>query len=183
MNENQKKFLIDLAYSSIKKFLENSEKLYIDENKLKDDFKEKRATFVTLKKNGHLRGCIGMLYAVKPLYLDIIDNALSAAFQDPRFMPLSKDEFKNIDVEISILSPMKKLDYKDSDDLIAKLDKKFGLAIKKGRFSATFLPQVWEELTEKEDFMSHLCMKAGMSPDEWKKGKLEVFIYEVEKFN
>jgi AmmeMemoRadiSam system protein A len=182
MNENQKKILIDLAYSSIENFLEHDEKISIDENTLESDFKEKRATFITLKKNGALRGCIGMLQAVKPLYQDIIDNALSAAFHDSRFMPLSKEEFKNLDVEISVLSPMKKLDYKDADDLLEKLDKKFGLLIKKGHHSATFLPQVWEELIKKEDFLSHLCMKAGMSHDEWKKGDIEIFIYEVEKF-
>ena len=182
-SEREKKMLLELARKSIEYFLERRELMRVDENKIPEKLKEKGACFVTLEKNGMLRGCIGSLHAYEPLYLDVVKNAVAAAFYDTRFMPVSKDELKDIEIEISILTEPERVEYKDVEDLMKKIKpKKDGLIIKLGQRSATFLPQVWEQLPSKEDFLSHLCMKAGLSKDEWKKGRLEVYKYNVLSF-
>ena len=180
ISETSKQFLLNTA----RKVIENRDKnLKIDKENVPDDCKETRAVFVTLTKNGELRGCIGHLEPIQEIYKDVIDNAFSAAFRDPRFEPLESSELDEIKIEISILSLPKKLDYVNSNDLLEKLNVgKDGVIISKGAYGATFLPQVWEQLPEKEDFLSHLCSKAGLKYDEWKLGKLEVEIYSVECF-
>lgn len=146
-------------------------------------FNKKRGTFVTLHINGRLRGCIGNLEPGKTLLKGVKDNALNAAFHDPRFSRLTKKEFKKIDIEVSILSKPEKLEYSDADDLTAKLEPGVhGVIIKKGWASATFLPQVWEQLPDAEQFLSHLCSKAGLSNNEWQKADLEIMTYHVQYF-
>jgi len=113
----------------------------------------------------------------------IKENSINAAFKDPRFHPLTKEEFDRIEIEISILTPPQELSYTDADDLLKKLRPGIdGVIIKKGFYEATFLPQVWDQLSEKEEFLSHLCLKAGLSPDSWKKEKLHVSTYQVQAF-
>ncbi len=151
---------------------------------LKDScFNERRGTFVTLKIDGRLRGCIGSLTSNESIRIGIARNALNAAFRDPRFPPLTIDEFKHVDIEISILTEPSPLEYSDYFDLLAKLRVNVdGVIIRKGRAGATFLPQVWKQLPEPENFLSHLCAKAGLSSDSWKNTKLEVSIYQVQYF-
>jgi len=173
-----KKELIILAREAIKSKLEKRN-LKIDE-RINKNFNEKRACFVTLTLNGELKGCIGTLTARQELWKDIVENAINAAFFDSRFYPLTKDEFEKIKIEISILTPPKKIEYADEEDLKNKTYKK-GVIIKKDHNSATYLPQVWEQLPEKEDFLSSLCLKAGLSSSVWKKEKLDVWVYDVEK--
>ena len=145
--------------------------------------KVKAGTFVTLTMNGQLRGCIGSLEAREPLVEGVKHNALNAAFRDPRFSALTKKELGKVHVEVSILTDPKPLAYTDSKELLKKLRPGIdGLIIRQGYAGATFLPQVWEQLPDKEEFLAHLCMKAGLSPDEWKKGKLEVQTYQVQYF-
>ena|SRR3989344_4966924 len=140
-------------------------------------------SFVTLteKKNGDLRGCIGSLEAVQPLYADVMANALNAAFRDPRFFPLSKDELKDVKIEVSVLSEAKMLKYKDEEDLLGKLNHKIGIILKKGYATATFLPQVWEQLPDKIDFLEHLSLKAGLNKDAWKSAEIWYYNVKVEK--
>lgn len=146
-------------------------------------FSAPRGTFVTLTKNHQLRGCIGNLSADKPIREGIRENALHAAFDDPRFPPLSKDEFKNIVIEISLLTEPQKLEFTDGTDLLAKLRPGVdGVILRKGPYSATFLPQVWDQLPDKAAFLSHLCAKAGLSSDEWRRPGLEVSTYQVQYF-
>lgn len=146
-------------------------------------FSAPRGTFVTLTKHHQLRGCIGNLTPDKPIREGVRENALHAAFDDPRFPPLSKDEFKDIAIEISLLTEPQKLEFTDSADLLAKLRPGVdGLIIKKGPYSATFLPQVWDQLPDKAAFLSHLCAKAGLSADEWQRPGLEVRTYQVQYF-
>jgi len=110
-------------------------------------------------------------------------NAINAAFNDYRFSPLTAKEFAKVEIEISILSEPEPLEYKDSNDLIKKLRPNVdGVIIRKGYASATFLPQVWEQLIRPEDFLSHLCAKAGLPSDSWKNSKLEVLTYNVQYF-
>ncbi len=149
----------------------------------KDIFNEQRGTFVTLKINDQLRGCIGNLLPDKSILDGVRDNAVNAAFHDPRFPPLSKDELERVDIEISLLTRPEPLEYKDSADLLTKLRPGVdGLIIRKGPYSATFLPQVWDQLPDKKAFLSHLCAKAGLSPDAWQQSDLEVMTYQVQYF-
>ena len=142
---------------------------------------EKRGVFVTLESDGRLRGCIGNIMPVYPLEEAVRKNAVSAAFGDPRFEPLSAEEFSDIEIEISVLTVPEKLEYKDADDLLEKLTVgEDGVVLRKGYYEATYLPQVWDEIKEKETFLGSLCMKAGMPVDEWKKGELEILTYRVE---
>ncbi len=154
------------------------------EKQLKDEtFDKNRGTFVTLKINNQLRGCIGNLSPDRPLAEGVRENTLNAAFNDPRFPPLTREELESVQIEISLLTDPVKLEYNDADDLLAKLKPGVdGVIIQKGPHSSTFLPQVWEQLPDKKAFLGNLCLKAGLPADEWKKGDLIVHIYHVQYF-
>lgn len=161
------KLLLDIVKTSITEELDNSS--LIDKNYLFAEhvfLEAKRATFVTLNIDGNLRGCMGSLMPHRTILEDIISNAKAAAFEDPRFPALSKSEFPNLDIEISILTIPKLLEYKDVTDLKSKIDKgTHGVILKQDMQQATFLPQVWEQLPAFEYFFSHLCQKAGLGFD------------------
>ncbi|MCD6172684.1 MAG: AmmeMemoRadiSam system protein A [Sulfurimonas sp.] len=123
------------------------------------------AVFVTLKYNNDLRGCIGSIISHRRLFDDVVHNAISAGFNDPRFKPLSVEELSHLSLEVSVLSEPQILEYKDYADLVQKVKvNKDGLILKHGRFQGTFLPQVWEQLATPELFLEHLSMKAGATP-------------------
>jgi AmmeMemoRadiSam system protein A len=151
---------------------------------LKDScFKSSCGTFVTLKIKDRLRGCIGNLTSDTPLASGVRRNAINAAFHDPRFAPLSTSELDRVEIEISILSEPQPLKYRDGDDLINKVRPHIdGVIIRKDLASATFLPQVWEQLPRSQDFLAHLCMKAGLAADAWHNPELEVSTYQVQHF-
>ena len=151
---------------------------------VKDEaLKARCGTFVTLKIAGHLRGCIGSLAAEESIVDGVKRNAVNAAFHDPRFSPLTVEEIEDMDIEISILTKPQPLEYIDSVNLISKLRVNIdGVILKKGPASATFLPQVWEQLPRPEKFLSHLCVKAGLSANAWKNTKLEISTYQVQYF-
>lgn len=184
MNNKDKEYLLKLARRAMQKYFQDESILQIDEDDLPQTLKEKKGTFVTLWKNDELRGCIGDLESKKPIYQSVIDNCLASALLDARFTPLKNDELNHIKIEISVLSEFKKLpDFTSPDAFLKYLDKyKPGLLIKKGGYQATFLPQVWEDLTSAELFISHLCEKAGLGKDDWKKMDLEVYQYSAEVF-
>ena len=126
------------------------------------------ATFVTLKHSGELRGCIGSLKPRRPLGVDVRENAIAAAFRDPRFPPLAVVEFEATSVEVSLLSTDERLDVRDEEDLLARLRPGVdGLILEYGRHRATFLPQVWESLPEPRGFLAALKRKAGLPADFW----------------
>jgi MEMO1 family protein len=130
---------------------------------------EKRGCFVTLTENDNLRGCIGYIEGIKPLYLAIIDNAQNAALRDPRFNPVTADELTHITVEVSVLTPPQPLDYSSPQDLLDKLvPGQDGIILQKGYHQSTYLPQVWEQLPDKVKFLEQLSLKGGMDPDGWK---------------
>ncbi len=184
-SKEQGQLLVKLARQTIYKELgqdvQGSESL---ETALRSkEFQERRATFVTLNKSGQLRGCIGSLLGREPIVEGVRHNAINAAFHDPRFRPLSEEELDQIEIEISILSDPKPLEYHDGDDLIAKLRVNVdGVILRKGSASATFLPQVWKQLPNPKDFLSHLCRKAGLHADAWQKTRPEILTYQVEYF-
>lgn len=185
MSEEKGQLLVQLARQTIAEKLGQTAGGREDiANRLNDEtFQSKRGTFVTLTKNHQLRGCIGNLVPDKPLKEGVQENAVNAAFHDPRFPPLSAGELEQIELEVSLLTEPQPLEYKNADDLLAKLRPKVdGVILRKGMHSATFLPQVWDQLPEKEMFLSHLCMKAGLPGDAWKKGDLEILTYQVQYF-
>lgn len=140
-------------------------------------------TFVTLTIDGQLRGCIGNFDATEPLTQSVRKNAINAAFRDPRFPPLTDAELDCVRIEISILTPPEPLDYRDEKALLEKLTPGIdGVIIRKGAARATFLPQVWSQLKRPEDFLTHLCIKAGLPADVWRREPLDVEIYRVQSF-
>ena len=185
--EKQGQLLVKLARKSIlKKLTGNSPHNESDTptHALNDDiFQAHCGTFVTLKIQGQLRGCIGNLTATESVWEDVKRNAVNAAFHDPRFASLSVAELDQTEIEVSILTIPQPLAYRDTQDLIQKLQINVdGVIVRKGHASATFLPQVWEQLPRPEDFLTHLCQKAGLSPDAWKRSELEILTYQVQYF-
>jgi len=176
LNESERKKLLELARNTITSYLMNRKKLSIKE----DDpiLNKEMGAFVTLHKHGELRGCIGNMVGRGPLYLTIRDMAI-AATGDSRFMPVTPDEMKDIDIEISVLSPLEKID--DPNIIVPG---KHGVIVRDSFNSGVYLPQVATETGwSREQFMNSLCgSKAGMSPDAWKKGKCEIYIFTAEVF-
>ena len=178
--ENQ--ILLDITKKSIEKKFDETVK--IDKTKLLTDFPflaQNGATFVTLTLNEQLRGCIGSLQAYRPLLDDLISNANAAAFEDPRFYELTRDEFKKVKIEISILSTPVEVIYKDIEDLKSKIKPNIhGVILQKDGRRSTFLPQVWEQLPTFEEFFSHLCYK-GSFEENCLEFHPQIFTYEVKK--
>jgi AmmeMemoRadiSam system protein A len=129
---------------------------------------EPGATFVTLRQGPDLRGCIGSLEPRRPLVQDVEANAVSAAFRDPRFRPLHLAELDRTHVEVSLLSPLEPIAFQDEQQALAQIDPGVhGVTFEYGYHKSTFLPQVWEELPDRNEFIAHLKQKAGLPPDFW----------------
>jgi MEMO1 family protein len=177
LNSAQRKRLLEIARSSIESYINTGRK---------PDFKETDKTlnqemgaFVTLHKNGQLRGCIGNIIGRGPLYATVSDMAVQSATGDPRFSPLSKGMLKDIHIEISVLSPLERID--DPDKIIMG---KHGVLIKSGFNSGVYLPQVATETGwGRDEFMDSLCaQKAGIPKDSWRTGACEIYIFSAEVF-
>ncbi len=126
------------------------------------------ASFVTLYSEGQLRGCIGNLKASRILIEDVAHNAYAAAFEDPRFPPLSWNEFLDIKIEVSVLSPLENMEFDSEPNLLEQLRPGVdGLLLEVGTYRATFLPKVWNSLPGKEEFLGQLKCKAGLASDFW----------------
>lgn len=171
--EQEKRQLFTIARSSIRSRLFHDNKIEIDEKTIPDDLKKQLGAFVTLKINGVLRGCIGRFISSDPLYEVVRASALSSAFDDPRFLPLTKEEFDKIDMEITVLGPLKKIN--NINEIVLG---KHGIYIKKDFRSGTMLPQVAiENKWTVEEFLGYTSRdKAGLGWDGWKDA--EIFIYE-----
>lgn len=181
------RLLIRIARNAIARQLEKKPGLSRKEleeaaGKNRENLLEKRGAFVTLTTAGELRGCIGSIFADSPLLYAVYDNARNAAFSDPRFLPLSPGEFEKTSIEVSVLSPLSVLEYSSPADLLSKLKPRVhGVLLKFSNGSgSTFLPQVWTQLPRKEEFLSHLCAKAGMRPDSWRTLRPKVSVYSVQ---
>ncbi len=143
---------------------------------------EPGATFVTLTCAGALRGCIGSLVAERALRADVESNALAAAFSDPRFPPVSKHEYRAIEVEVSLLSPMQPVTVESETHALTLLRPGIdGVLLEYGRRRGTFLPQVWEQLPEPRAFLAHLKQKAGLPADFWAE-EIRLSRYTVTKW-
>jgi len=146
------------------------------------DLAKLAATFVTLTQKGQLRGCIGSLEAHRPLATDVAENALAAAFRDPRFPPLRRAELEQTRVEVSLLDTPETMRFSDEADALGQLCPGVdGLILNCGQHRATFLPQVWESLATPRLFLEHLKLKAGLPADFWSPG-LTLARYGVQKW-
>jgi len=171
-------FLLKLARAGIaRQFWED-----VPEPSVKPWMAEPGASFVTLTRQGELRGCIGTLEAHRPLGIDVRENAVAAAFRDPRFMPLSRAEFDRVRVEVSVLSPHEPLVVASEKDALDVLRPGIdGVVFEYGHFRSTFLPQVWEQLADPAEFLAHLKRKAGLPLDFWAK-EVRLSRYTVDKW-
>jgi len=187
LTDDQGRRLVNIARRTIEArlgILAEPDKVVPDRDLADPIYQEKRGTFVTLKIRGQLRGCMGCLTPTETILQGIQRNAINAAFNDPRFPQLTSEELEQAEIDISILTNPQKLAYQGGTELLQKLRPKIdGLIIAKGMARATFLPQVWDQLPNPEDFLAHLCRKAGLHPDEWRAGELDVSTYQVQYFN
>lgn len=178
MNANAGAVLIALARAAIaEKFGEECEPMTTS-----SWLRQPGATFVTLTRNDELRGCIGSLEAKRALEVDVKENAIAAAFRDPRFKPLTREEWEATTIEVSLLSPLESIEPQSEDALFSLLRPGIdGVLIEYGHHRSTFLPQVWEQLPKPRDFLAQLRRKAGLPPDFWEPG-FKVWRYTVAKW-
>lgn len=175
-------FLLGLARESIDYGFDNKAPLPVHLDELPAALAEPAATFTTLRLAGALRGCCGRLEAAEPLATDVAHSAFTAAFRDPRFEPLQRDEFAAINVEVSVLTPMEPMQVNDEADLLELLQPGVdGLVIAEGWRRATFLPKVWESLPEPRQFLGQLKLKCGLSQDYWS-SRLEFLRYTTRTY-
>jgi len=179
------RYLLFLARRAIEYSFEKAAPLKISEKAVPHkELLEKRGCFVSLHTaSGQLRGCIGTIEPIYPLYQGVIENALSAAFRDPRFPVLTYGELDNVVFEISVLSVPELLSCRSSEELISLLEKtRPGVVLEMGVYRATYLPQVWESFSSAADFLSSLCQKAGLPPSVWKEENVKIYTYTAQVF-
>jgi len=183
LTAEERRTLLTVARHSIQHALEHGSPLPITLSRYPESLRVKRATFVTLKQQEQLRGCIGTLVAIRPLVEDVAQNAYAAAFSDPRFPPLSPAELESLRIEISVLSPPEPMTFSSEVDLLKQLRPGVdGLILEEDGYRGTFLPSVWESLPRPEQFLQHLKLKAGLPSDYWS-GTLRVQRYTTESFS
>lgn len=176
LSKDEQMYLLEFARKTIEAKLRGEVPPTYDKNFPR--LKEERGAFVTLNKNKNLRGCIGLITGIKPLYQTIQEIAEAAAFQDPRFPPLTEAELPETTLEISVLTPMRKISN------IKKIKvRRHGLFIKFGNAQGLLLPQVatnnnWNRKT----FLEHTCLKAGLPKDTWKNPDTEIMIFSAQVF-
>jgi AmmeMemoRadiSam system protein A len=183
LTPEEKQTLLTLARETISRVVRGQKLPPLDIEALSENLQGDGASFVTLTKDGTLRGCIGSLEPRRLLVEDVRENATAAALRDPRFPPVSARELDDLRVEVSVLSAQQPLPYDGPDDLIAKLRPGVdGVVIQSGWNRATFLPQVWDKLPDPHEFLGHLCRKAMLPADAYREPGLDVYVYQVEKF-
>ncbi|HMC22220.1 MAG TPA: AmmeMemoRadiSam system protein A [Thermoanaerobaculia bacterium] len=177
LNEEQRQRLLKLARTSIESILDGRS-LPLSEGDYDEVLRRPAGAFVTLRtKRGDLRGCIGSIRAVEPLFKAVASSAVSAAFRDPRFFPVRPDEMPQLDVEISVMGPIESV--RDVAEIEVGRD---GLIISKGRFAGLLLPQVATEYGwDREAFLDQTCIKAGLPAGSWRieETRIEKFAAEV----
>lgn len=176
LTKKEKATLLDIVKQTVESKTKNKNlpKITVDSEILK----EKRGAFVTLKKRGLLRGCIGYIKGVKPLWETVQEMAVAAAFNDPRFPSVRAEELKDLSYEISVLTPLRRI--KNIDEIEVG---KHGLYIVRGFNSGLLLPQVALEYGwDRENFLRETCYKAGLSPDDWMDNETEIYIFSADYF-
>jgi len=176
---HERERLLAVAAASIDHGLEHGRPLPLDAAEDLATLREPGASFVTLRREGELRGCVGALEAFRPLVEDVAQSAFAAAFRDPRFPPLRRDERAKIDIHVTILGPASPIRARDERELLAQLRPGIdGLVLREGEVRATLLPAVWERMPDPEHFLAALRRKAGLPDGHWS-SEVEVLRYEV----
>jgi len=184
LEDKDRVVLLKLARSAIISELMKDRSSIVKPRDISPVLKEKRGCFVTLHQGGLLRGCIGTIEPTTSLLSCVEENAINAAFRDPRFSPLARDEIDAVDIEISVLTAPRVLKFIDGEDLKKHLVAGVhGVILSQGYRRSTFLPQVWEQLPQKEAFLEHLCLKGGMPRSAWRESSTRVEVYEAEYFS
>lgn len=182
------KILLDLAEKAVREVVNHDARNrgmppWVDEAEMPPSLTQPRACFVTLTKNGDLRGCIGSIFPREPLYRAVVERARSAAVEDARFPPVRPEELDDLEIEVSVLTIPERLGYRSPQDLLAALRPGVdGVVLQVGPGQATYLPQVWEQLPDAEDFLRQLSQKAGLPPEAWRSPQAVVLTYQVEAF-
>jgi len=183
LTEEEKEILLRLARQALEAAVRKQPEPKLDEQILTSKLKAPGASFVTLTVKGMLRGCIGTLQPYQGLADDVCEHAVAAGLQDFRFPAVTPEELEHIEIEVSRLTTPQPLHYSTPESLVAQLRPGIdGVVLRDGMRRATFLPQVWEKLSDPVEFLEHLCAKMGADPGAWKQKKLEVMVYEVEEF-
>jgi len=160
--------LKDVARRSIEHGVRTGHPLRVDPAAYSTELRYPRATFVTVRREGALRGCIGTLEADEPLVVSVAENAFKAAFRDPRFPPLRDSEIPGLEIHISVLGPLERVDVASEDDLVSLLRPHVdGVLLREGSYQGTFLPAVWDSLPAAPQFVRELKRKAGLPADYW----------------
>ncbi len=182
LNDSEQELLLKIARDNIKAYL--SDEYYELPNNLPKVFYEKLGVFVTLNINHNLRGCIGYPEPVKPLIEAVLDVSIAAAFEDPRFLPLTKNEFENIDIEISVLTKPKEVKVENYKEYLDKLTVGVdGLIIEHKFNRGLLLPQVpVEQKWDIQEFLENLCYKAGLNRDAWKNKDTTIYNFQAQVF-
>ena len=179
----ERKLLLDLARRTLREVVKTGKLPDVAADAFPAGFTEKKGCFVTLTKRGQLRGCIGHIFPQEELYKAIMDNARNAALRDYRFTPVQPDELDKIEIEVSVLTVPEPLTFSSPDDLLNKLrPHRDGVVLQIGGRGATYLPQVWQQIPDKVQFMNTLAEKAGCPPDAWRSPDTKVLTYHVEAF-
>jgi AmmeMemoRadiSam system protein A len=185
LTSEEQETLLRLARDAITRRVNGEKLMPLDPASLPPHLLEMGASFITLTMDGQLRGCIGALEPYQPLVEDVRQHAVAAALEDPRFPPVQKNELSGIQIEVSRLTRPVPLEYEDAADLLSKLRPHVdGVVLRDGTYRrGTFLPQVWEKISDPAEFLSNLCYKMGVNENLWRSRHLEVFTYEVEEFH
>ena len=182
LGPEQRLELLDLARASIESALQQGELAPYSGNDPGPELSRHGASFVTLRTGDDLRGCCGTIEATRPLAQDVWNNAWASAFADPRFPALTLDEWRNTNVEISVLSEPERMEVASEAELLEQLRPGIdGLILQFGVKRTTFLPAVWEQLPEPERFVRHLKLKAGWPADFWP-ANMQAWRYTTESF-
>ncbi len=183
LSREEEMALLDLAREAVAYAVRGETAPVADLSTLPQRLRERGASFVTLLgSQGELRGCIGTVEAHAPLAYDVQRNAVSSALRDPRFPPVGPEELDGLQIELSILSPPQRLDFDGPGDLLAKIRPGIdGLIIEKEWYRATLLPSVWEKIPDPVQFLSTICLKAGLPEDAWRHPGLTVNVYQADK--
>jgi hypothetical protein len=180
----ERKYLLELARTSVVEAVHGRGLVEVEEATVPRRLTEPRACFVTLTEREQLRGCIGHIFPREPLFRAVIENASSAAVRDHRFPAVKPEELEEIEIEISILTVPELLEFSSPEELLAKLRPNIdGVVLMVGTGVATYLPKVWEQLPDKEDFLRHLSEKAGLPDSAWRDPAARVLTYQVEAFS
>jgi len=179
LSKKDKQWLLKLSRATLEGLFDSTRKPSLENVEIPSSVTEKRGAFVTLKKKGQLRGCIGYVEELMPLYKAVMENTENAALKDPRFPPLHKDEVSQVSIEISAMSPLTEISGIDEIKV-----GKHGLVVEQGFFRGLLLPQVAvEHEMNEQQFLEQTCLKAGLPAESWKDDNTRIYVFSAEVFS